>query len=106
MSSTAAETLSLRSPAGVVGLPSISDCLTWYSKVAGWNPEAEMRWADAFALFRMSVLRQGISARVAVQQNSTTADVESGRGVSVCAALTLRMISKMRDIHVHSRARL
>ncbi|KAJ5809241.1 APH-domain-containing protein [Penicillium pulvis] len=108
MSSAAAEVLSLpsRSPASVVGLPSISDCLTWYSKVAGWNPEAEMRWADAFALFRMSVLRQGISARVAAQHNSTTADVEAGRGISVCAALTLRIISKMRDIHVHSRARL
>ncbi|KAJ6016816.1 hypothetical protein N7451_000195 [Penicillium sp. IBT 35674x] len=108
MSSTAAEILSLpsRSPAGIVGLPSISDCLTWYSKVAGWNPEAEMRWADAFALFKMSVLRQGITARSAVQQESTTADVEAGRGISVCAALTLRMISHMRDIHVHSRARL
>ncbi|KAJ5660934.1 APH-domain-containing protein [Penicillium longicatenatum] len=108
MSSSAAETLSLpsRSPAGVVGLPSITECLAWYSRVAGWNPQAEIMWANSFALFKMSVLRQGINARFAVQRNSSTADVQAGRGTSVCAALTLRMISRMRDIHVHTRARL
>ncbi|KAJ5622910.1 hypothetical protein N7490_011515 [Penicillium lividum] len=83
MSSSAADTLSLpsQSAATIVGLPSISECLTWYSEVAGWNPQAEMMWADAFALFHMSVLRQGMIRSHGSRQSSSSV-VDADRGIS------------------------
>ncbi|CAI7579995.1 unnamed protein product [Penicillium manginii] len=108
MSSSAAHQLLLpfQMTAGIVGLPSIPDCLEWYANVAGWDPQPEMIWADAFSLFRMSVVRQGITARHASRQASGSTAVEIGRGMSVCVALTLRLISKMRDMRTNGRARL
>ncbi|KAJ5936833.1 hypothetical protein N7466_003283, partial [Penicillium verhagenii] len=72
MSSSAADQLSLplRSAASTVGLPSISECLGWYDSMVGWNPQKEMMWADAFALFRMSVARQGINACSAARKDN------------------------------------
>ncbi|KAJ5768913.1 hypothetical protein N7520_003472 [Penicillium odoratum] len=81
MSSSAADTLSLpsQSAATIMGLPSVSECLAWYSEVAGWNPQAEMMWADAFALFQMSVLRQGmIRSHVARQSGNSVVDTDRG----------------------------
>lgn len=108
MSSSAARQLLLpfQTTAGIVGLPSIPDCLEWYANVAGWDPQPEMIWADAFSLFRMSVVRQGITARHATRQASGSTAVEIGRGMSVCVALTLRLISEMRDMQTNGRARL
>ncbi|KAJ5713996.1 uncharacterized protein N7483_011177 [Penicillium malachiteum] len=108
MSSFAAQQLLLpfQPTAGIMGLPSILDCLEWYASVAGWDPQSEMIWADAFSLFRMSAVRQGISARHATRQASVSTAVEIGRGMSVCAALTLRLVSKMRDMQTNGRARL
>ena len=108
MSSSAADKLLLpfHTTVGIAGLPTIAECLGWYSQVAGWDPQPEMMWADAFSLFRMSVVRQGITARHAVRQASGGTAVEIGRGMSVCAALTLRLISAMRDRQLKTRLRL
>ncbi|OAP58545.1 hypothetical protein AYL99_07635 [Fonsecaea erecta] len=72
--------------AGPPGLPTKEQCLAWYRDVAGWDPRGDsggdMAWADAFALFRTSVMIQGIAARWAVRQ-------ASGEGESA-AALALQ----------------
>lgn len=108
MSSTAAKRLLLpvQSTSGIAGLPSISECLVWYRMVAGWNAEPEMMWADAFALFRMSVVRQGIAARHAARQASSSTAAEMGRGMSVCVRLTQVLISQMKEMKMEPRARL
>ncbi|KIW89143.1 uncharacterized protein Z519_09995 [Cladophialophora bantiana CBS 173.52] len=57
--------------AGPPGLPTKEQCLEWYREEAGgWDPTGEMAWADAFAMFRTSVMIQGIAARWAVRQAS------------------------------------
>ncbi|KIY02906.1 uncharacterized protein Z520_01371 [Fonsecaea multimorphosa CBS 102226] len=67
---------------GPPGLPTKEQCLEWYSEVARWDPRREIVWADAFAIFRTSVMIQGIAARYAVRQ-------ASGEGESA-AALALQ----------------
>ena len=61
------------------GLPSRAECMAWYAETAGWDPRAESAWGDAFGTFRNSVIMQGIAARYAVRQASSTKAKEHGR---------------------------
>lgn len=108
MSSSAAKDLLLpvQSTSEIAGLPSISECLVWYRMVAGWNPQPEMTWADAFALFRMSIVRQGITARYAARQASSSTALEIGRGMSVCVRLTQTLIKRIKEGEMEPRVRL
>lgn len=58
-------------PGGVPGLPSRSECIQWYSEMAGWDPTPEIPWGDAFFVFRSCVIMQGIAARAALRQASS-----------------------------------
>lgn len=60
-------------PGATPGLPSRSQCVAWYSELAGWDPRhgAELTWGDAFNVFKGSIIMQGIAARHAVRQASS-----------------------------------
>lgn len=90
----------------VPGLPPIAECLFWYRNVAGWNPVPEMIWANAFSLFRMSVVRQGITARYAARQASGSTAIEIGRGMFTCSRLTLSLIRMIKEAQAEPRVRL
>ncbi len=46
------------------GLPTREEAVRWYAETAGYDiPEVELAWASAFALFRDSIIFQGIAAR-------------------------------------------
>jgi len=61
------------------GLPTKAQCLEWYREAAALDiAHHEIRWADAFAIFRTAVMIQGIAARHAVRQ-------ASGEGQSAAA---------------------
>lgn len=53
------------------GLPDPQTILGWYRDVAEWDPQPELNWAMAFAVFRSSAICQGIAARVATRQASS-----------------------------------
>ncbi|KAL4812520.1 kinase-like domain-containing protein [Aspergillus spinulosporus] len=80
---------------GIDGLPSIPQCLVWYATEAGWDPAPELRWAEAFCLFRLSIIYQGIAARYAARQASSTQAKERGKAMYPSAELAMRVI---RDI--------
>lgn len=43
--------------------------MKWYTETAGFDiPEQELTWAASFALFRDSIIFQGIAARYATRQ--------------------------------------
>ncbi|KAL4769822.1 kinase-like domain-containing protein [Aspergillus nidulans var. acristatus] len=91
-------TLSLpHSKDGTEGLPSIPQCLAWHASEAGWHPAPapDLRWAEAFCLFRLSIIYQGIAARYAARQASSTQAKERGRAMYPSAELAMRVI---RDI--------
>ena len=53
------------------GLPSKAECVAWYSAVAGYEvTPTELTWADAFSIYRGSIIMQGIAARYAQRQAS------------------------------------
>lgn len=88
------------------GLPSIPQCLAWYRAMAGWSPKSEMASAEAFSLFRMSFLRQGIAARYATRQTSSSNAREAGRGMLTCAQLTQALIRRVKEQQEGARSRL
>lgn len=54
------------------GLPTKDECVKWYEEVTGWTiPPVELTWADAFGIYRGSVIMQGIAARFAQRQASS-----------------------------------
>ncbi|KAL4758055.1 kinase-like domain-containing protein [Aspergillus foveolatus] len=65
---------------------------------AGWDPAPELRWAEAFCLFRLSIIYQGIAARYAARQASSTQAKERVKAMYPSAELAVRVI---RDITSH-----
>jgi aminoglycoside phosphotransferase (APT) family kinase protein len=62
------------------GLPTKAEAVQWYSETAGFEvPDKELAWATAFALFRDSVIFQGIAARYAVRQASSDKAMTYGK---------------------------
>ncbi|KAJ5245867.1 hypothetical protein N7468_000850 [Penicillium chermesinum] len=59
-------------PGAVPGLPAREDCIRWYSEVSGYNPTDDIVWGDAFFAFRAAIIMQGIAARYAQRQASST----------------------------------
>lgn len=107
-SSTAAKELLVpfQSMSEIPGLPTFAECLFWYRTVAGWNPVSDITWANAFSLFRMSVVRQGITARYATRQASGSTAIEIGRGMSASSRLTLALIRRIKEAGYEPRVRL
>ena len=53
------------------GLPTREQAVHWYAETTGVDvPDSELTWAISFALFRDSIIFQGIAARYAVRQAS------------------------------------
>ncbi|KAK0267498.1 hypothetical protein LTR35_016228 [Friedmanniomyces endolithicus] len=54
------------------GLPTKEECMAWYEATVGWKVlDTDLTWADAFGIFRGSVIMQGIAARYALRQASS-----------------------------------
>jgi len=53
------------------GLPTKEECIGWYREVAGWDPTPDITWGEAFALYRLTIIMQGIAARYAARQASS-----------------------------------
>ena len=58
-------------PGKTEGLPTKEECIEWYREVAGWNPQPDMTWGEAFGIYRGSIIMQGIAARHALRQASS-----------------------------------
>ncbi|PIA98344.1 putative acyl-CoA dehydrogenase IBR3 [Cercospora beticola] len=54
------------------GLPEHAECVEWYRQDTGFEiTQKDLAWATAFALFRDSIIFQGIAARYATRQASS-----------------------------------
>ncbi|RDW65635.1 phosphotransferase family protein [Aspergillus mulundensis] len=80
----------------IEGLPSIPQCLAWYAGTAGWDPAPELRWAEAFCLFRLSIIYQGIAARYAARQASSTQAKERAKAMVPSAELAGKVIADIK----------
>ena len=85
-------------PGVVTGLPTLEQCIKWYTEVAGWDPTPEMAWGDAFAGFRGAVIMQGIAARYAMRQASGQTAKEYAALMPVYGELAWDMIEKLQKV--------
>jgi aminoglycoside phosphotransferase (APT) family kinase protein len=80
----------------IPGLPTMKQCVEWYSEVAGWDPAPYMPWGVAFWLFRTTVVMQGIAARYASRQASGTTAREFGLQMKPHAMMALDHIAQVK----------
>ena len=90
------------------GLPSRSECSSWYTEVAGWDPARELEWGDVFATFRNGVIMQGIAARYAQRQASSEKAKEIGELMGPYGAFTWGLIERWgkREANQQQKAKL
>jgi aminoglycoside phosphotransferase (APT) family kinase protein len=93
-------------PGATPGMPTKAECLAWYEEVVGWKiSSTEMTWADAFNLYRASVIMQGIAARYAQRQASSTRAMEYGSQMKPWAEMCWDFLQDFKK-QVREKARL
>lgn len=79
------------------GLPSRDQAIAWYTEVAGWDPSSELAWGTAFAMFRDSIIFQGIASRYAVRQASSVEAMKVGMEMIPAAEICWELVRRARD---------
>ncbi|KAK2745564.1 hypothetical protein FQN57_003689 [Myotisia sp. PD_48] len=92
------------------GLPTQAQVVDWYKDVAGWDPKVDLAWAKAFALFRDSIIFQGIAARYATRQASSPVAKQVGQEMwhcsEICWDLVQRAKKDRKEQHQGAKSRL
>ncbi|KAK3703710.1 hypothetical protein LTR37_014288 [Vermiconidia calcicola] len=79
------------------GLPTREEAVQWYRETAGFDiPEKELTWAVSFALFRDSIIFQGIAARYAVRQASNEKAKQYGAERKPFAEMGFKMVQEAK----------
>ncbi|KAF2119699.1 kinase-like domain-containing protein [Lophiotrema nucula] len=79
------------------GLPSRDQCIAWYREVAGWDPAPELPWSTAFAMWRDSIIFQGIASRYAVRQASSLEAKKVGEEMVPAAEICWELVRRAKE---------
>lgn len=79
------------------GLPTRDQAIAWYAEVAGWNPAQELAWGSAFAMFRDSIIFQGIASRYAVRQASSAQAKKVGAEMAPAAEICWELVRRAKE---------
>ncbi|KAF2265503.1 APH-domain-containing protein [Lojkania enalia] len=85
------------SPHYAPGLPTRDQIITWYAEVAGWDPTPELPWSIAFAMWRDSIIFQGIRARYAVRQASSLEAKKVGDEMGPAAEICWELVRRAKE---------
>lgn len=66
-----AQTAFRKGDTSLPGLPSQADVVKWYRDIAGWDPESDIGWGEAFSVYKNTIIMQGIAARYAMRVASS-----------------------------------
>ena len=83
--------------ASTPGLPSRSQCISWYAETAGWDPSSDRGWGDAFGVFRNSIIMQGIAARYALRQATSEKAKENGMLMGPFGEFVWGLVARLKD---------
>jgi aminoglycoside phosphotransferase (APT) family kinase protein len=78
------------------GIPSREQVVKWYAEVAGWDPAPDLAWGTAFAMWRDSVIFQGIASRYAVRQASSEKAKRVGEEMGPVAEICWELVERAR----------
>jgi len=87
-----------RPPRLLQGLPTREECIDWYAGSAGWDPKKNIPWGTAFAMFRNCVIYQGIAARYATRQASSTQAKEVGQEMFPAAEICRGLVEEANGL--------
>jgi aminoglycoside phosphotransferase (APT) family kinase protein len=87
------------------GLPTRDECIQWYKEVAGWDPAPELGWSTAFAMWRDSIIFQGIASRYAVRQASSLEAKKVGMEMGPAAEICWELVRRAKEGNLN-RAKL
>jgi aminoglycoside phosphotransferase (APT) family kinase protein len=79
------------------GLPTREECIQWYKEVASWDPAPELGWSTAFAMWRDSIIFQGIASRYAVRQASSLEAKKVGMEMRPAAEICWELVRRVRE---------
>jgi hypothetical protein len=74
--------------------PPLEKVLSWYRSEAGWDPTDDFPFADAFCLWRTSIISQGIAARNARGQASSAEAKSYGEKMFPLGELAWKTVQK------------
>jgi hypothetical protein len=74
--------------------------------VAGWDPAPELAWSTAFAMWRDSVIFQGIASRYAVRQASSLKAKKVGQEMEPVAEICWDMVQRAKVEGKQEKAKL
>ncbi|KAF2485356.1 kinase-like domain-containing protein [Neohortaea acidophila] len=82
---------------GAEGLPTKEEAVRWYEDVVGWKvDQRELTWAEAFNAYRGAVIMQGIAARYAARQASSTRAMEYGRAMGPQGKMSWAFVQEVK----------
>ena len=71
--------------------------MQWYCETSGFDiPDEELTWAASFALFRDSIIFQGIAARYAVRQATNEKAKQYGDEMQPFAEMAWRTVQEAK----------
>lgn len=86
------------------GLPTREECVQWYREEVGFEITAkDLAWATSFALFRDSIIFQGIAARYALRQASSEKAMQYGKEMKPFAEIAWKMVNEAKTEQRQSR---
>lgn len=90
-------------PGATPGLPSRDQLVEWYTAEAGWDPKPDFTWGDAFSTYRSAIIMQGIAARYALRQASSTQAQEYGKMMKPYAEIAWDLVQEYKKGHEKAR---
>jgi aminoglycoside phosphotransferase (APT) family kinase protein len=84
-------------PGSLEGLPTKEQNIAWYREVAGWDPEPVIGWGDAFALYRGTIIIQGIAARYAMRVASSAKALDYAKQLKPYAEAAWGLIVRLKQ---------
>ncbi|KAL2848582.1 kinase-like domain-containing protein [Aspergillus pseudoustus] len=85
------------------GLPTLEECVNWYTAGGGYDVRTDLKWGRAFAGFRGAVIMQGIAARYALRQASGASAKEFGAMAWPTAENVWGLVREL-DSHIQEEA--
>ncbi|KAF1846281.1 kinase-like protein [Cucurbitaria berberidis CBS 394.84] len=79
------------------GLPTRDQAIAWYAEMAGWGPRPELAWGAAFAMFRDSIIFQGVASRYAVRQASSADARQVGEEMGPVAEICWELVRRAKE---------
>lgn len=90
-------------PNATPGLPLRDQLIQWYAEASGYDPSPDFTWGTAFGTYRSAIIMQGIAARYALRQASSTQAQSYGKLMKPYAEIAWDLVQENKKAHEKAR---